>query len=69
MMHIHHSYNQAQNNSIGKSLFKFWYGFQPLMSIELVSQPTSMINIENGHQEVEKALKFKALVCEIQKQA
>ena len=67
--YIQHNYNRAQHISIGKIPFEICYRFQPLAPIELISSLTQSDDTNFKGQEVEKALKFKDQIYNIQKQA
>ena len=67
--YIHHSYNHAQQSSIGKSPFEICYEFQPSAPIDLISSSTHSNDTEFEGREVEKALKFRDQIYNIEKQA
>ena len=67
--YIQHSYNRAQHSSTGKSPFEICYGFQPLAPIDLISSLTQLNKTEFEGREVDKSLKFRDQIYNIQKQA
>ena len=67
--YIQHNYNRAQHSSTGKSQFEICYGFQPSTPIDLISSSTQLNDFEFKGREVEKALKFRDQIYNIQKKA
>ena len=67
--YIQHNYNRAQHNSTGKSPFEIFYVFIPSMPIDLIGSSTQSNDTEFEGREVEKALKFRDQIYNIQKQA
>ena len=53
---------------MGKSPFEICYGFQPSVPIDLISSLTQSNDNEFKGREVEKALKFRDQIYNIQKQ-
>ena len=67
--YIHHFYNRAQHIYMGKSPFEICYGFQPSVPIDLISSSTQSNDTELDGWEVDKALKCRDKIYNIQKQA
>ena len=67
--YIQHNYNHAQHSSTGKSPFEICYGFQPSTPIDLITSSTQLNNTDFEGREVEKALKFRDKIYNIQKKA
>ena len=67
--YIQHSYNHAQHSSRGKSPFHIYYGFQPSAPIELINSLTQSNDTDFDRREVEKVLKFRDKIYNIQKKS
>ena len=67
--YIQHSYNHAKKNSMGKILFEIYYGFQPSAPIDLINSSTQSNDTDFEGWEVEKPLKFRDQIYNIQNQA
>ena len=69
LTYLHHSYNRAQHSSMRKSPFEICYEFQPSAPIDLISSSTQSNDVDFEGWEVEKALKFRDQIYNIQNQA
>ena len=67
--YIQQNYNCAQHSSTRKSPFDIYYGFQPSRPIDLISSSTQSNDTNIEGREVEKTLKFRDQIYNIQKQA
>ena len=67
--YIHHNYNGALHNCMGESPFEICYRFQPLTPIDLISSSTQSNDTDLEGREVEKSLKLRDQIYNIQKQA
>ena len=67
--YIQHNYIRAQRSSMGKSPFEICYGVQPSTPIDLISSSTQSNETDFEGREVEKELKFRSQIYNIQKQA
>ena len=67
--YIQHNNNRSQQISTGKSPFEICYGFEPSVPIELISSLAQSNDTDFEGWDVDKELKFKDQIYNIQKQA